>query len=202
MTIGWDDCFNINPGYTVKVNALVIIATFSNEDENEDEDWYDRLGPGTRTSSTAVFRRETKTFSKPVTVRGRVSSYSESHQGKCLSKNFVTSLYFSTAMKLFPMKSFCYFTIVSSQRIQIFPMKTINGLIWILWTPRSAKQSFVSRNTISLALLQPSNYHRCLNASRGVFATTWKAYAYSSNELPTHADSVIWFRDLADRFLL
>ena len=108
------------------------LATFSNEDENEDEDWYDRLGPGTRTSSTAVFRRETKTFSKPVTVRGRVSSYSESHQGKCLSKNFVTSLYFSTAMKLFPMKSFCYFTIVSSQRIQIFPMKTINGLIWIL----------------------------------------------------------------------
>ena len=79
--------------------------------------WYDRLGPGTRTSSTAVFRRETKTFSKPVTVRGRVSSHSESHQGKCLSKNFVTSLYFSTAMKLFPMKSFCYFTIVSSQRI-------------------------------------------------------------------------------------
>lgn len=69
------------------------------------------MGPGTRTSSTAVFRRETKTFSKPVTVRGRVSSYSESHQGKCLSKNFVTSLYFSTAMKLFPMKSFCYFTI-------------------------------------------------------------------------------------------
>ena len=129
------------------------LATFSNEDENEDEDWYDRLGPGTRTSSTAVFRRETKTFSKPVTVRGRVSSCSESHQGKCLSKNFVTSLYFSTAMKLFPMKSFCYFTIVSSQRIQIFPMKTINGLIWILWTPRSAKQSFVSRNTISLALL-------------------------------------------------
>ena len=129
------------------------------------------------------------------------SSYSESHQGKCLSKNFVTSLYFSTAMKLFPMKSFCYFTIVSSPRIQIFPMKTINGLIWILWTPRSAKQSSVSTNTISLALLQPSNYHRCLNASRGVFATTWKAYAYSSNELPTHADSVIWFRDLADRFL-
>ena len=85
------------------------IATFSNEDENEDEDWYDRLGPGTRTSSTTVFRRETKTFSKPVTVRGRVSSYSESHQGKCLSKNFVTSLYFSTAIKLFPMKSFCYF---------------------------------------------------------------------------------------------
>jgi len=40
-----------------------ILATFSNEDENEDEDWYDRLGPGTRTSSTAVFRRETKTFS-------------------------------------------------------------------------------------------------------------------------------------------
>ena len=109
-----------------------LIATFSNEDENEDEDWYDRLGPGTRTSSTAVFRRETKTFSKPVTVRGRVSSYSESHQGKCLSKNFVTSSYFSTAMKLFPMKSFCYFTIVSSQRIQIIPMKTINGLIWIL----------------------------------------------------------------------
>ena len=102
--------------------CLFTVATFSNEDENEDEDWYDRLGPGTRTSSTAVFRRETKTFSKPVTVRGRVSSYSESHQGKCLSKNFVTSLYFSTAMKLFPMKSFCYFTIVSSQRIQIFPI--------------------------------------------------------------------------------
>ena len=43
MTIGWDDCFNINPGYTVKVNALVIIATFSNEDENEERtgmtDW-------------------------------------------------------------------------------------------------------------------------------------------------------------------
>ena len=130
MTIGWDDCFNINPGYTVKVNALVIIATFSNEDE--DEDWYDRLWPRTRTSSTAVFRRETKPFSKLVTVRGRVSSYSESHQGKFLSKNFVTSLYFSMAMKLFPMKSFCYFSIVSSQRIQIFPMKTINGLIWIL----------------------------------------------------------------------
>ena len=108
------------------------MATFSNEDENEDEDWYDRLGPGTRTSSTAVFRRETKTFSKPVTVRGRVSSYSESHQGKCLSKNLVTSLYFSTAMKLFPMKSFCYFTIVSSQRTKIFPMKTINGF-WTSW---------------------------------------------------------------------
>ena len=53
------------------------------------------------------------------------------------------------------------------------------------------KAEFVSRNTISLALLQPSNYHRCLNASRGVFATTMKAYAYSSNELPTRADSVI-----------
>ena len=38
----------------------------------------------------------------------------------------------------------------------------------------------MSRNTTSLALLQPSNYHRCLKASRGVFATTWKAYAYSS----------------------
>ena len=52
--------------------SVFSVATFSNEDENEDEDWYDRLGPGTRTSSTAVFRRETKTFSKPVTVRGRV----------------------------------------------------------------------------------------------------------------------------------
>ena len=36
------------------------LATFSNEDENEDEDWYDRVGPGTRTSSTAVFRPEKK----------------------------------------------------------------------------------------------------------------------------------------------
>ena len=97
------------------------IANFSNEDENENEDWYDPLGPGTRTS-TAAFRRETKTFSKPVTVRGRVSSYSENHQGKSLLKNFVTSLYFSTEMKLSPMKSFCYFMIVLSQRIQIFPM--------------------------------------------------------------------------------
>ena len=132
MTIGWDDCFNINPGYTVKVNALVIIATFSNEDENEDEDWYDRLGPRTRTSSTAVFRRETKPFSKPVTVRGRVSSYSESHQAKMSFKEFRDLLVLLSVMKLFPMKSFCYFTIVSSQRIQIFPMKTINGLIWIL----------------------------------------------------------------------
>ena len=85
-----------------------ILATFSNEDENEDEDWYDRLGPRTRTSSTAVFRRETKPFSKPVTVHGRVSSYSESHQGKCLSKNFVTSLYFSMAMKLFPDEEFFF----------------------------------------------------------------------------------------------
>ena len=41
---------------------LMTLATFTNEDENEDEDWYDRLGPGTRTSSTAVFRRETKTL--------------------------------------------------------------------------------------------------------------------------------------------
>ena len=73
-----------------------MLATFSNEDE--DEDWYDRLGPGTRTSFTAVLRRKTKTFSKPVKVRGLVSSYSEIHQGKCLSKNFVTSLYFSTAI--------------------------------------------------------------------------------------------------------
>ena len=48
-----------------------LIATFSNEEENEDEDWYDRLGPGTRTLSTAVLWRETKTFSKPVTVRGQ-----------------------------------------------------------------------------------------------------------------------------------
>ena len=87
--------------YQTVSTVYFILATFNNEDENEDEDWYDRLGPGTRTSSTAVFRRETKTFSKPVTVRGRVSSYSESHQEKCLSKNFVTSLYFSTAMKLF-----------------------------------------------------------------------------------------------------
>ena len=33
---------------------IMTIATFSNEDENEDEDCYDRLGPGTRTSSTEV----------------------------------------------------------------------------------------------------------------------------------------------------
>ena len=118
--------------YEFYVPVARTIANFSNEDESENEDWYDPLDPGTRTSSTAAFRRETKTFSKPVTVRGGVSSYSENHQGKCLLKNFVTSLYFSTAMKLFPMKSFCYFTIVSSQRIQIFPMKTINSLIWIL----------------------------------------------------------------------
>ena len=64
------------------------------------------------------------------------------------------------------------------------------------------KAEFRVEKPIALALLQPSSYHRCLNASRGVFAMTWKAYAYSSNELPTHADSMIWFHDLADRFLL
>ena len=53
------------------------------------------------------------------------------HLGSRL-RYFVASLYFSTAMKLFLMKSFRYFTIVSSQRIQILPMKTINGLSWIL----------------------------------------------------------------------
>ena len=31
-------------------SLIKILATFSNEDENEDVDWYDRLGPGTRTS--------------------------------------------------------------------------------------------------------------------------------------------------------
>ena len=125
--------FVLSPPCLVFVRcSLNVIVTFSNEDEDEHKHWFDRLGPGTSTSSTAGFRRETKTLSKPVTVCGRVSSRSESHKGKCLSKNFVTSLYFSTAMKLFPMKSFCYFTILSSQRIQIFPMKTINGLIWIL----------------------------------------------------------------------
>ena len=103
----WEEC--LPPWITPELKRL--IATFTNEEENEDEDWHDRLGPGTRTLSTAVLWQETKTFSKPVTVRGRVSSYTESHQGKCLSKNFVTFLYFSTAMKLFPIKSFCYFTI-------------------------------------------------------------------------------------------
>ena len=45
------------------------LAAFSNEDENEDQDLYDRLGPGTRTSSTAsAFQRETKSFSRPVTA--------------------------------------------------------------------------------------------------------------------------------------
>ena len=53
------------------------------------------------------------------------------------------------------------------------------------------KAEFCVEKPIALALLQPSSYYRCLNASRGVFAMTWKAYAYSSNELPTHADSVI-----------
>ena len=40
------------------------LATFS----NEDEDLYDRLGPGTRTSSTAAFQRETKSLGRPVTA--------------------------------------------------------------------------------------------------------------------------------------
>ena len=47
------------------------------------------------------------------------------------------------------------------------------------------------RSKTFLALLQHSNYHRCLNASRGVFVMTKKAYVCFSNELAIHADSVI-----------
>ena len=61
------------------------LATFSNEDENEDEDWYDRLGPGTRTSSTAVFRRETglnNVLRMSVTSLVYLSSPCAKHSGK------------------------------------------------------------------------------------------------------------------------
>ena len=28
MSVSWNDCFNIKPGYTIKVNALVIISLY------------------------------------------------------------------------------------------------------------------------------------------------------------------------------
>ena len=43
---------------TVLHGQNFILANFSNEDENENEEWCDPLGPGTRTTSTAAFRRK------------------------------------------------------------------------------------------------------------------------------------------------
>ena len=61
-TLSNDEVWFSNEAW-ISSDCFESLATFSNEDENEDEDWYDRLGPGTRTSSTAVFRLQGgKTF--------------------------------------------------------------------------------------------------------------------------------------------
>jgi len=96
-------------------------------------------------------------------LRGRVlyCSFLWQSTGNCLIKNFVTCLYLFTVIVLSQMKSFYCCTKRSKHKIPNFLMEATSDLIWILWTPPNAKQSFVSRSKTSLAWLQHSNYHRC-----------------------------------------
>ena len=149
---------------------FVSVGTFSNDDENVDDDVCDRLRPGTGPSSTAG---NINTLAQR--LRGRVlhCSFLWQSTGKCLLKNLVTCLYFFTAITLFQMKSFYCCTIPLKQKIPNFLMETTSDSIWILWTPPNAKQSFESRSKTSLAWYKLQNYKEM--PAICIYKSTYKA---------------------------